>query len=176
VLGKTHEATFGGPISKDRVWFFGAGRWETTNTPGTFSQSGVAYTRTEHEPTRRAEGDGPLRLADTISGTYINNGTKQANASGVPAAAILDSNVLVTRNIPNRLLALNYSGIVGNSMFATLQYSQKRQDHARQRRHETPRSATRRSRRLARLCRAASTIHAPYFDADRPRAAQTTSS
>ena len=127
VLGKTHEATFGGPIAKDRVWFFGAGRWETTNTPSTFSQSGVAYTRTDTNRRGELKLTGRFRLADTISGTYINNGTKQANASGVPAAAILDSNVLVTRNLPNRLLALNYSGIVGNSMFATLQYSQKRQ-------------------------------------------------
>jgi hypothetical protein len=127
VLGKTHEATFGGPISKDRVWFFGAGRWETSNTPSTFSQSGVAYTRTDTNRRGELKLTGRFRLADTISGTYINNGTEQANVSGVPAAAILDQSVLVTRNLPNRLLALNYSGIVGNSMFATLQYSQKRQ-------------------------------------------------
>ncbi len=127
VLGKTHEATFGGPISKDRLWFFGAGRWETTNTPSTFSQSGVAYTRTDTNRRGELKLTGRFRLADTISGTYINNSTEQANVSGVPAPAILDSNVLVTRNLPNRLLALNYSGIVGSSYFATMQYSQKRQ-------------------------------------------------
>ena len=127
VLGKTHEATFGGPIAKDRLWFFGAGRWETTNIPSTFSQSGVAYTRTDTNHRGELKVTGRFRLADTLSGTYINNSTEQANASGVPAAAILDNSVLVTRNLPNRLLALNYSGIVGKSLFATLQYSQKRQ-------------------------------------------------
>src|SRR5258705_3441923 len=95
VLGKTHEATFGGPIAKDRVWFFGAGRWETANTPSTFSQSGVAYTRTDTNRRRELQLTGRFRLADTISGTYINNSTEQANVSGVPVTSILDQSVLV---------------------------------------------------------------------------------
>ena len=127
LLGKTHEATFGGPVAKDRLWFFGAGRWETTNTPNTFSQTGVAYTRTDRNRRGELKLTGHFRAADVISGTYINNSTEQANASGIGAAAILDQNVLVTRTLPNRLLAVNYSGVVRSSLFATLQYSQKRQ-------------------------------------------------
>src|SRR4029077_14461178 len=102
------------------------GRGEAANTPSTFSQTGAAYTRTDTNRRGEVKLTGRFRLADTISGTYINNSTEQANVSGVPAAAILDSNVLVTRNLPNRLVAVNYSGIVRSSMFATLQYSQKR--------------------------------------------------
>src|SRR6267142_2482735 len=45
ILSKTHEATFGGPLAKDRVWFFTAGRWENTATANTFAQTGVPYTR-----------------------------------------------------------------------------------------------------------------------------------
>ena len=131
VVGKTHEATFGGPVSKDRLWFFGAGRWETTNTPSTFSQTGLAYTRTDRNRRGEVKLTGRFRLADTISGTYINNSTEQANTSGVPAAAILDRNVLVTRQLPNRLVAVNYSGVIGQSLFATLQYSQKKQQFER---------------------------------------------
>ena len=127
VVGKTHEATFGGPLSKDRIWFFGAGRWETSNTPNTFSQTGLAYTRTERNRRGEAKVTARLRLADTVSATYINNSTEQINTSGVPATAILDSNVLVTRQLPNRLMVVNYSGVAGSSYFATLQYSQKKQ-------------------------------------------------
>jgi len=126
-VGKTHEATFGGPISKDRIWFFGAGRWETTNTPNTFSQTGLSYTRSEHNRRGEVKVTGRFRLADSISGTYINNSTEQVNTSGVPAAAILDKNVLVTRQLPNRLMVVSYNGIAGSSYFATLQYSQKKQ-------------------------------------------------
>ena len=52
VLGKTHEATFGGPVSKDRLWFFTAGRWETTNIPNTFAQTGAGVHAHRHEPPR----------------------------------------------------------------------------------------------------------------------------
>jgi hypothetical protein len=68
-----------------------------------------------------------VRTSDTLSGTYINNSTEQASASGVSAASIVDKNVLVTRKLPNRLLALTYNGSIGSSLFTTLQYSQKRQ-------------------------------------------------
>src|SRR5262249_7142804 len=47
LLGHAHEATFGGPLQKDRLWFFAAGRWETANTASTFAQTGVGYTRTD---------------------------------------------------------------------------------------------------------------------------------
>jgi hypothetical protein len=127
VLGHTHEATFGAPISRDRIWFFGAGRWETTNTPGTFTQTGVGYTRTDTNRRGEVKLTGRVRLADTLSGTYINNSTEQANASGINAATILDRNVLVTRTLPNRLAVVNYSGVIGQSLFATLQYSHKTQ-------------------------------------------------
>ena len=32
-LQNTHEGTFGGPIVRDRLWFFGAGRYQKTDTP-----------------------------------------------------------------------------------------------------------------------------------------------
>jgi hypothetical protein len=127
VIGRTHEATFGGPVSMDRLWFFTAGRWETTNIPNTFAQTGTAYTRTDTNRRGELKLTGRMRATDTISGTYINNSTEQANASGIPAAALLDASTLVTRKLPNRLVALNYSGSVRSSLFTTLQYSQKRQ-------------------------------------------------
>ncbi len=127
VFGRTHEATFGGPVSMDRLWFFTAGRWETTNIPNTFAQTGAAYTRTDTNHRGELKLTGRMRATDTISGTYINNSTEQANASGIPAAALLDASTLVTRKLPNRLVALNYNGSMRSSLFTTLQYSQKRQ-------------------------------------------------
>jgi hypothetical protein len=127
VVGKTHEATFGGPLSKDRIWFFGAGPL------GNFEHAEHVFADRSRlhangtEPRGEAKVTARLRLADTVSATYINNSTEQINTSGVPATAILDSNVLVTRQLPNRLMVVNYSGVAGSSYFATLQYSQKKQ-------------------------------------------------
>src|SRR5258705_7512256 len=127
VFGRTHEATFGGPVSRYRLWSYTAGRWETTNVPSTFAQTGAAYTRTDTNRRGELKLTGRMRATDTISGTYINNSTEQANASGIAAAALLDASTLVTRKLPNRLVALNYNGSMRSSLFTTLQYSQKRQ-------------------------------------------------
>jgi hypothetical protein len=127
LLGHAHEATFGGPLQKDRLWFFAAGRWETANTANTFSQTGVGYTRTDTNRRGELKVTGRFRNTDTLSVTYINNSTKQANASGISAASLVDANTLETRNLPNNLVAVNYNGSIGSSTFATLQYSQKKQ-------------------------------------------------
>ena len=167
VLGKTHEATFGGPVSMDRLWFFTAGRWETTNIPNTFAQTGVAYTRTDTNRRGELKLTGRMRATDMISGTYINNSTEQKNASGIGAAAILDPGVLVTRKLPNRLLVVNYNGSVRSSLFATLQYSQKRQRF----RNNGGTSTTLMNSPFQTLGAAAPGglfYHAPYLDATDP--------
>src|SRR5262245_25208179 len=40
-LQETYEGTFGGPIVKDRLWFFGAGRYASVENPQTLQQIGT---------------------------------------------------------------------------------------------------------------------------------------
>jgi hypothetical protein len=125
ILGKVHEGTLGGPIARNRAWFFTAGRWETTPTANTFAQTGVPYVRTDRN--RRGELKATLRLgtSDTIQGTFINNSTEQVNASGLPAARLVDGSTLVTRTLPNKLFVASYAGVPRPTVFLTLQYSRK---------------------------------------------------
>src|SRR3954466_5021398 len=39
-LQETYEGTFGGPIAKDHLWFFSAGRYAVVDTPQTIQQAG----------------------------------------------------------------------------------------------------------------------------------------
>src|SRR4029453_16597390 len=43
-LSPTHEVTAGGPLVRDRAWFFGGTRIERTTTQGTFAQTRIPYT------------------------------------------------------------------------------------------------------------------------------------
>ncbi len=125
VLGSAQEGTFGGPIVRDRLWFFGAGRYEKSDTPNTFAQNGGAYTRTDTN--RRGEGKVTATVAPghTVQAGYINNWTENANMSGVPVTAILDQNMLVTRQVPNRLFSANYNGALSPTLLATVQFSDR---------------------------------------------------
>ena len=126
-LSKTHEGPFGGPILRDRLWFFAAARGETANMPATFAQRGDAYMRTEKNARGEAKFTGTVAPGQTIQASFIDNATTQINMSAIPPAALLDASTLFTRNLPNHLFAVSYNGAVTPRVFGTLQYSQKHQ-------------------------------------------------
>ena len=127
VLSKTHEGTFGGAIVRDRLWFFGAGRYETANIPNTFAQNGASYTRTDTNKRGEIKVTGTVAPGQRVEASFIDNATHQANMTAVGAAALLDPATLTNRDLPNRLFVTNYNGSVSPLLFATLQYSQKQQ-------------------------------------------------
>jgi carboxypeptidase family protein len=127
VLSKTHEGTFGGPVVKDRLWFFGAGRVETANTSNTFAQNGGGYTRTDKNRRGEVKFTGTLAPTQMLQLSFIENATEEANRSAVNAATLLDASMLTTRQLPNRLFGASYSGTMKQRYFATVQYSQKHQ-------------------------------------------------
>ena len=127
VLSTTHEGTFGGPIVRDRVWFFSAGRYEHANTSNTLAQRGDGYTRTDTNRRGELKFTATPLTAQTVQVSYINNWRQEANRSAVPPTMLLDASTLTTRQLPNRLVGASYNGMVGARYFATVQYSQKRQ-------------------------------------------------
>jgi hypothetical protein len=127
VLSKTHEGTFGGPVVKDRLWFFGAGRLEKTNTSNTFAQNGGGYTRTDTNRRGEVKFTGTIAPTQMVQMSFIENATEEANRSAVGAATLLDAGTLTTRQLPNRLFGASYSGTMKQRYFATVQYSQKHQ-------------------------------------------------
>jgi outer membrane receptor for ferrienterochelin and colicin len=126
VLGKTSEGTFGGPLAKDRLWFFTAGRYENAPTPNTFVQTGGSYTRVDSNKRGELKFTGTPVSGHTISGDYTRNSTLQKDRPSLNASASLDPSVLVTETIPNSLFVTTYNGLVSRKYFATLQYSQKK--------------------------------------------------
>ena len=127
ILSKSHEGTFGGPLMRDRLWFFAAGRSEVANTPNTFAQNGGGYTRTDTNRRGEFKVTGTPMPGQMLQASFIENASTQANMSAVGAAPLLDASVLTTRQLPNRLFAASYNGAVTSRLFATVQYSQKEQ-------------------------------------------------
>ena len=125
LLGKSTEGTFGGPIARDKLWFFSSGRYESTDSNLTFILSDQSAIR--HDTNKRGElkFTGTPSMGHTISGDYTNNSTEQGNRFSLNSNS-LDPSVLVTQTQPNSLFVANYNGVIANKAFATLQYSQKK--------------------------------------------------
>jgi carboxypeptidase family protein/TonB-dependent receptor-like protein len=125
LLSKVYEGTLGGPVAKDRLWFFLAGRYENSNTANTFPQINVPYTTTVTNKRVELKGTGTVSPGQTLQASYINDPTTQQNTSGLSASFLVDPKDLVNRTLPNHLFAGNYNGVVSNRFLVTAQYSEK---------------------------------------------------
>jgi hypothetical protein len=95
----SHEYTFGGPVMKDKLWFFTAGRLQTQSEGRTLVATGIPYTF--KRPTQRYEGKATLSLTSNhrFQGTYSKVVDEQENNTFNTAASV-DRNSLYTRKTP----------------------------------------------------------------------------
>ena len=117
------ELTAGGPVFKDRLWYFGAGRFEKSSTAGTMPATAVAYTKTNDSKRYEGKLTGTLRPMHTVQGTFIQNRVQRANEPVLSFS--IDRAALISPSIPNRLGVVNYNGAVSSRMLLSAQYSQR---------------------------------------------------
>lgn len=168
-IGRTSEGTFGGPILRDRLWFFTAARYENTTGQNTFAQTRGAYTRTVTNRRGEVKLTATPAIGHTVQTTYTDNFTEQANTSGLPLSRLVDSSTLYTRQLPNHLFAARYNGLLFQSMLATVQYSHKK-DGRRNNGGTSPdiRDSPFVTAGATRGVPSFLFFHAPYFDATDP--------
>ena len=90
VLNKVFQATLGGPIVKDRVWFFVAGRSEKTTEPRALANLGTPYEfRAEN---KRFEGKltGAISQNHQISADFTTSPTDQFNNASLNQQSSID--------------------------------------------------------------------------------------
>jgi outer membrane receptor for ferrienterochelin and colicin len=126
-LNKIYQFTLGGPILKDRLWFFAAHRRENSSDPKTLSNTGIAYNLEVENPRYEAKLTGSPRTNHTFTASYIRNSTAQRNRASINETASIDPATLVSRTLPNDLFVGNYNGVLSSNLFVEAQFSQKNQ-------------------------------------------------
>ena len=121
LLIPTYEFTLGGPVLKDRVWFFAAGRTveETRSFQTLFG--GLSWERVRDE--KRFEGKATYAVdpRHSFRGSYLFKKTVTDGDAFTPN--ILDLASLTVREDPENLIALDYHGILGSNLFVEAQYA-----------------------------------------------------
>lgn len=121
-LNDVYEGTFGGPIVRDRLWFFTAGRVAETTDPDPFPQTGLPVTRVTENRRLEVKLTGTAWQNQTFQGSYFTNPTDQTRPT---FDFSIDPATIVDRNLPNNRFVANWRGVLGSRFYATAQYSEK---------------------------------------------------
>ncbi|HEX9944216.1 MAG TPA: TonB-dependent receptor [Thermoanaerobaculia bacterium] len=129
----TYEATLGGPILRDRLWFFLAGRDrelnETRNTGAFRDAAGnilpgtnIPYSRVVDQQRYEGKLTATVTPRHSLLGSYSKIDEKE---NGNSFQTILDLASLVNRELPQELWSINYTGTFTDALLLTAQYSER---------------------------------------------------
>lgn len=112
----TYEYTAGGPIMKDHIWFFTAGRLQDQQTARQLAITAVPYDYERNQ--KRFEFKGTY--SPNSNHTFVANGSKisdKQNNDTYSTASSMDSNSLYNRETPQSIWSVNYNGIISPNFF-----------------------------------------------------------
>ena len=124
-LNRTYEGTFGGPIVRDRLWFFTSGRHSSTDSQATLNETGIVVPTTDRNRRGEIKITATVVNNHTVQGGYLNDPRKRTNNSGLQSF-LIDPHSEVDRENPNWYSFVNYRGVLGNGGLAEAQYSDRR--------------------------------------------------
>lgn len=118
-----YEATLGGPVLKEKLWFFLAGRLQKNSTNVTAPYTGFNYTKDVDD--QRAEGKltWSLNPSNTVKASYL---WKKVPITNDSFSTIMDQASLYDDRTNESLLAANYQGVVTSDVFVEAQYSSRK--------------------------------------------------
>jgi hypothetical protein len=120
----THEYTLGGPILRDKLWFFTAGRIQEQVEGRQLAATNIPYDYTRDTKRFEFKGTYSATSAHRFQGAYTKIIDKELNNT-FSTTTSMDVNSLIDRETPQDLFTANYSGILTSNFFVEARYSQR---------------------------------------------------
>jgi outer membrane receptor for ferrienterochelin and colicin len=116
------EGTLGGPVLKDKIWFFLAGRYRNFEGTAQTFKTNIPYDTGNIEQRWEAKGTFTPFQNHTLTASYMN--IQQAQVNRIFRKAY-DTNSVFTPHMPQELFAANYNGVLTDKLFVEAQYSKR---------------------------------------------------
>jgi hypothetical protein len=121
-MDKYYEGTLGGPLLRERVWFFAAGRSQSSETSLTLPQTAAAFQQTDDQQRWDVKITATPLANHTVEVQYLDR-RQERFAPSIPIT--IDPTAGDRTTTPGHLFVSNWSGVLANRFFATAQYSRK---------------------------------------------------
>lgn len=117
-----YEATLGGFILKDRLWFFGAGRKFNESISNVTTATNLSYVNQRNNKRYEGKLTGQITPKHSIVASYLHNVTDETNNR---FGNIVDLRSLTNRKLPNWLETAHYNGVLTSNVLIEGQYSRR---------------------------------------------------
>jgi hypothetical protein len=119
----TYESTLGGPIVRDRLWYFVAARAFDKRLARQTGYTNQPYEYRNNEKRVEAKLTQAFSPSQRLSVGYTGIRQEEVNSAWPGSSSVMDTASLTTRQLPQNLLALHYTGTFGSHFFVEAQYS-----------------------------------------------------
>ena len=116
----TYEATLGGPVRTDRLWFFGAMRSQKQESQRTTVGTNIPYTRINDEQRYEGKLTYTPNVGHSVQGSYFKLNQVLENFTGQNVA---DLQSLTNQGQPQNVMSVQYTGVITPNFSLTGQYS-----------------------------------------------------
>lgn len=111
----TYEYVLGGPVLRDRLWFFTAGRFQNLETArNTANPVNLPYVFQDKRERYEIKLTGSVNIRHRLEGSYQKEAATQSNNA---VGNVLDFASLYTRRTPLDSLQFGYSGVLSSQLF-----------------------------------------------------------
>jgi hypothetical protein len=121
-MDRYYEGTLGGPLVRERVWFFAAGRSQSSETSLTLAQTAAAFQQTDDQQRWDVKITATPLTNQTVQVQYLDRRQKRF-APSLPIT--IDPTAGDRTETPGHLFVSNWNGVLADRFFATAQYSRK---------------------------------------------------
>jgi hypothetical protein len=115
-----YEATIGGPVSQDRLWFFGAGRSQKQVEQRTTVGTNVPYERRNEEQRYEGKLTYTPKPGHSLQGSYFKLNQTIFNFTG---SQVADLKSLTPQGQPQNMVSTQYTGVLTPNFSLSAQYS-----------------------------------------------------
>ena len=122
----TYEYTAGGPLLRDRLWFFTAGRLQKQESGRNTAITSIPYSFVEDTKRFEVKGTYAFNTNHRFQSAFTKHQRTQENNTFNQNLS-MDLNSLGTRELPEDLFTFNYTGVVTSTFFVEGRYSNRHQ-------------------------------------------------